>query len=172
MNSFFSTLAWKILWMEEYGRLQSMGLQRVRHNWATSLSFSFLWQTLAWILGIISTKKKFISFKNFQKVKIFFRINYVLNVIQGKKKYWGWGRKTKKQKLLAELEYFCRGDNLWAMFLGSESSPREGSSGLQNDSCRKIRVIKNIPYYVNTVKFQDWEHGLHEEGWFQRNPGI
>ena len=27
-----SILAWKILWMEERGRLQSMGLQRVRHD--------------------------------------------------------------------------------------------------------------------------------------------
>ena len=27
-----SILAWKILWMEEPGRLQSMGSQRVRHN--------------------------------------------------------------------------------------------------------------------------------------------
>ena len=34
-----STLAWKIPWMEEPGRLQSMGLLRVRHDWATSLSF-------------------------------------------------------------------------------------------------------------------------------------
>ena len=33
-----STLAWKILWMEEPGRLQSMGLLRVGHDWATSLS--------------------------------------------------------------------------------------------------------------------------------------
>ena len=32
------TLAWKIPWMEEPGRLQSMGLLRVRHDWATSLS--------------------------------------------------------------------------------------------------------------------------------------
>ena len=32
-----STLAWKIPWMEEHGRLQSMGSQRVRHGWATSL---------------------------------------------------------------------------------------------------------------------------------------
>ena len=36
-----STLAWKIPWMEEPGRLQSMGLLRVRHDWATSLSLSF-----------------------------------------------------------------------------------------------------------------------------------
>ena len=35
-----STIAWKILWTEEPGRLQSMGLQRVRHDWATSPSLS------------------------------------------------------------------------------------------------------------------------------------
>ena len=34
-----STLAWKIPWMEEPGSLQSMGLLRVGHDWATSLSF-------------------------------------------------------------------------------------------------------------------------------------
>ena len=33
-----STLAWKIPWMEEPGRLQSMGSLRVRQDWATSLS--------------------------------------------------------------------------------------------------------------------------------------
>ena len=37
-----STLAWKIAWMEEPGRLQSMRSLRVRHNWAISLSlFTF-----------------------------------------------------------------------------------------------------------------------------------
>ena len=35
-----STLAWKIPWMEEPGRLQSMGSLRVGHDWATSLHFS------------------------------------------------------------------------------------------------------------------------------------
>ena len=33
-----SILAWKIPWREEPGRLHSMGLQRVRHDWETSLS--------------------------------------------------------------------------------------------------------------------------------------
>ena len=37
-----STLAWKIPWTEEPGRLQSMGLWRVGYDWATSLSlFTF-----------------------------------------------------------------------------------------------------------------------------------
>ena len=35
-----STLAWKIPWTEEPGRLQSMGSLRVRHDWAISLSLS------------------------------------------------------------------------------------------------------------------------------------
>ena len=39
MATHFSILAWKILRMEESGSLQSVGLQRVGHNWATSLSF-------------------------------------------------------------------------------------------------------------------------------------
>ena len=33
-----SILGWKIPWMEEPGRLQSTGSQRVGHNWETSLS--------------------------------------------------------------------------------------------------------------------------------------
>ena len=32
MATYFSTLAWKIPWMEEPGRLQSLGSQRVGHN--------------------------------------------------------------------------------------------------------------------------------------------
>ena len=32
-------LAWKIPWKEDAGRLQSMGSQRVGHDWATSLAF-------------------------------------------------------------------------------------------------------------------------------------
>ena len=40
MATHSSILAWKIPWTEEPGRLQSMGLQRVRHDWANSLSLS------------------------------------------------------------------------------------------------------------------------------------
>ena len=35
-----STLAWRIPWMERSGGLQSMGSQRVGHDWFTSLSLS------------------------------------------------------------------------------------------------------------------------------------
>ena len=38
MATHSSTLAWKILWKEEPGRLPSMGSQRVGHNWLHSLT--------------------------------------------------------------------------------------------------------------------------------------
>ena len=38
MATHSSALAWKISWMEKPGRLQSMGSQRLGHDWVTSLS--------------------------------------------------------------------------------------------------------------------------------------
>ena len=58
MATHSSTLAWKIPWAEEPGRLQSMGSLRIGHDWATSLSlFTFMhwrrkWQpTPVFLLG-------------------------------------------------------------------------------------------------------------------------
>ena len=50
-------LAWKIPWTEEPGRLQSMGLRRIRQDWVTSLSlFTFMhwrrqWQPTPFLPG-------------------------------------------------------------------------------------------------------------------------
>ena len=50
MATLSSILAWRLPWTEEPGRLQSMGSQRVRHDWATtlytSLQISYLESTL------------------------------------------------------------------------------------------------------------------------------
>jgi len=49
MASHSSTLAWKIPWLEQPGRLQSMGSLRVGHDWATSLSlFTFMHWRRKW----------------------------------------------------------------------------------------------------------------------------
>ena len=49
MTTHSSVLAWKILWTEEPGRLQSMGSKRVRHDLATEhkreLKNMLLWGT-------------------------------------------------------------------------------------------------------------------------------
>ena len=49
MATHSSTLAWKIPWTEEPGRLQSMGSLGVGHDWATSLSlFTFMHWRRKW----------------------------------------------------------------------------------------------------------------------------
>ena len=49
MAAHSSTLAWKIPWMEEPGRLQSIGSRRVGHDWASSLSlFTFMHWRRKW----------------------------------------------------------------------------------------------------------------------------
>ena len=49
MTPHSSTLAWKIPWTEEPGRLQSMGSLSVGHDWATSLSlFTFMHWRRKW----------------------------------------------------------------------------------------------------------------------------
>ena len=50
MATHSSTLAWNIPWMEKHGRLQSMRLQRVGHDWATSLG------SLSFLQGILPTQ--------------------------------------------------------------------------------------------------------------------
>ena len=51
MAAHSSTLAWKIPWTEEPGRLQSLGSLKVRHDWATSLSlFTFIHWRRKWQL--------------------------------------------------------------------------------------------------------------------------
>ena len=49
MATHSSIPAWRIPWREEPGRLQSMGLWRVRHGWATITFFSdYIWSN-SWV---------------------------------------------------------------------------------------------------------------------------
>ena len=47
MATHSSTLAWKISWTEEPGRLQSMGSQRVGHDWVT-----YVYHWLSWFSSL------------------------------------------------------------------------------------------------------------------------
>ena len=64
MATHSSTLAWKTPWMEETGRLQSMGLQRVGHNWATLLSVVFYLKYYVLFIGqVLPIKMKKVNNK-------------------------------------------------------------------------------------------------------------
>ena len=58
--------AWKIPWTEEPGGLQSMGSQRVGHDWATSLHFFFIARLLAALL----TKRLEFHFSSITGIRI------------------------------------------------------------------------------------------------------
>ena len=58
-----STLAWKILWTEEPGRLQSMESQRVRHDWVTSLTHLFNRYSSIWIVFFLGEFWYIVFFK-------------------------------------------------------------------------------------------------------------
>ena len=51
-----STIAWKIPWTEEPSRLQSMGSQRVGHDWVTSLSLSLYLYDLYKLVSLLIEK--------------------------------------------------------------------------------------------------------------------
>ena len=50
----FSTLAWKIPWVEEPGRLESMGLQRVGHDYSSIIHVYFCTTLVIFIPILIS----------------------------------------------------------------------------------------------------------------------
>ena len=69
-------LAWKIPWTEKFRRLQSMGSQRVRHDWATSLSlFTFMhwrrkWQpTLVFFPGESQGRGSLVGFRLWGRIE-------------------------------------------------------------------------------------------------------
>ena len=57
MATHSSILAWRIPWMEEPGRLQSTGSQRVRHDWVTSLHFTSLQGHESWTVKKAQRRK-------------------------------------------------------------------------------------------------------------------
>ena len=64
MATHSSTLAWRIPWREEPGRLQSMGSQRVGHDWVASFTSLTYVKKRVWNSGrAISQEKKKLNVK-------------------------------------------------------------------------------------------------------------
>ena len=75
MATHSSTLSWKIPWMEDPGRLQSMGLHRVRHDWSDLAAIAaacFLYTIL---------KDRSFSTHNFASCFCFFLNTILLNLL-------------------------------------------------------------------------------------------
>ena len=81
-----SILAWRIPWVEGIGGLQSVGLQRARHNWATN-TFAFFLHYTKWSY-ILQEKTNFNGLRMFSTTKLilnkYFRNVSKLNSILSK----------------------------------------------------------------------------------------
>ena len=83
-----SPLTWKIPWTEEPDRLQSMRSQRVRHDWATSLSFTFMSIELVMPSNhLILCHPLLLPFSIFRSIRVFANKS-VLHIRW--KKYWSF----------------------------------------------------------------------------------
>ena len=60
MATHSSVLAWRIPWPEEPGRVQSLGSQRVRHDWVTN-TFSSFYLPHLWSHGLARTRKDIVE---------------------------------------------------------------------------------------------------------------
>ena len=123
-----STLAWKIPWTEEPGRLQSVGSLRVRHDWVTSLSlFTFMhwrrkWQPTpvflpgesqgrgAWwaaVYGVAQsqTRLKWLS-REVKGKNSLQSNNHFLSFLCSRQQRWEWGEKGKLTPLRRKENHF------------------------------------------------------------------
>ena len=72
--TYFTILAWRIPRTEELDRLQSMGSQRVGHDWATTTTTTTTWVFWGFITYIISSAYKH---KNHNQSLLIFEFDYV-----------------------------------------------------------------------------------------------
>ena len=72
MATHASILTWRIPWTEEPGGLQSMGSQRVRHDWATN---TIVYKSFLWMVQVLESPLALI------KPRISLVINSFLNIL-------------------------------------------------------------------------------------------
>ena len=124
MATHSGTLAWNISWTEKPGRLQSMGSQRVRHDWPTSLSLlSFQSDCTIYI----PTSKVW----GFQSLHISINNCNQLSLLQQHCKY--------KVQSLCDYNFYFPNDKMFSIF-SCASSPFEHLLFSVNTISKKLRT--------------------------------
>ena len=126
MATHSSILAWRIPWTEEPGRLQSMGSQRVGHDWVTSLSLSYPLQAiianiLAFILSECQSIYKVYILFVFPWAKQFVRFNLKQELNLGPQQ---WKHSHHHQEITKEFPIysFQQGDHRRSIYLCTHPS--------------------------------------------------
>ena len=105
--------AWRILWTEECGGLESMGLQRVGHDWATNTFRTFIQ---------LNTKKPNTPIKVSRTKQIFFQKRHITNHRHMKRclillivrdMQWQWGITLPSQNSYNQKDYKWVLERVW-----------------------------------------------------------
>ena len=116
MATHCSIPAWKMPWTEEPFRLQSMGSQRVIHDWATSLTYKtngnsisltgWLWWWNERIIGTLSNDKASINLSSFLHFSFFSFAKMIQLLKHWKDFFKGWFHGTEiNDHYMAKLRY-------------------------------------------------------------------
>ena len=103
-QSHSSTLAWKIPWMEESDRLQSMGLQRVGLDWVTSVSLLTLMGNLVFIHSLIHSTDINTSRKPFKHQTW----GLALEILRWEDEEFIWWWRGQKYQQFITIMWICR----------------------------------------------------------------
>jgi len=79
MATHSSIPAWRFAWTEEPIRVQPMGSQRVRHDWATNIPYELLFNLLPTFLSPVACRQS--NSSSFLCVCVFFRGGWIFTVL-------------------------------------------------------------------------------------------
>ena len=106
MAPYSSTLAWRVPWMEEPGRLQSMGSQRVGHDWTTSLSlFIFMHWRRKWQPTPVFLSGKFHGERSLAGLKESDMNEHLIHKVERKRR---WGKRNEPPATTPEAIFIQR----------------------------------------------------------------
>ena len=147
-----STLAWKIPWMEEPGRLQSMGSQIVGHNWVPSLHFSTFYLHNDKIMGKKYQKSLATLRSTVDSCCIGFADSIKWGWLQGARVGGGGGR-TGSQEVCNFIDL-----PTWPRWDPSPGTVRKGTSAI---SLRAFLFCLEVNYFpfgklVNIKRWLEW----------------
>ena len=94
MATHSSILAWRISWTEEPGGLQSMGSQRVRYYWATSLSFHFSLRNQTFNQNLKMPQKCPTEVRKWPKVCLSAELIHIIEPLSLLVAWWRWKGKA------------------------------------------------------------------------------